>query len=186
VTRSYTQQDPIEIAGGLNLYGFANGDPVNFHDPFGLSADTVKFTSAEAAENLRAAVGNSEYFQWLYDIANQDTRVYVFREGDVPAPFLSGLTSIVLDNATGRMLGARITIDPGDFALDSKVNGGLQITYGSVAGHEFGHIVGTIILEALGLPGICEEQCARGFENGVRNDLGLGRRDPVTGGRSRR
>ena len=41
MTRSYTQQDPIGIAGGLNLYGFANGDPVNFHDPFGLEADTI-------------------------------------------------------------------------------------------------------------------------------------------------
>jgi len=36
VTRSYTQQDQIGIAGGLNLYGFAGGDPVNFADPFGL------------------------------------------------------------------------------------------------------------------------------------------------------
>ena len=39
MTRSYTQQDPIGIAGGLNLYGFANGDPVNFSDPFGLCPD---------------------------------------------------------------------------------------------------------------------------------------------------
>jgi hypothetical protein len=33
-----TQQDPIGIAGGLNLYGYADGDPVNFSDPFGLRA----------------------------------------------------------------------------------------------------------------------------------------------------
>jgi hypothetical protein len=33
----YTQQDPIGIAGGLNLYGYANGDPINFSDPFGLN-----------------------------------------------------------------------------------------------------------------------------------------------------
>jgi RHS repeat-associated protein len=32
----FTQQDPIGIAGGLNLYGYANGDPINFSDPFGL------------------------------------------------------------------------------------------------------------------------------------------------------
>ncbi len=35
-TGRFTQEDPIELAGGLNLYGFANGDPVNFSDPFGL------------------------------------------------------------------------------------------------------------------------------------------------------
>ncbi|MGH8546915.1 MAG: RHS repeat domain-containing protein [Gammaproteobacteria bacterium] len=34
--RSLTQEDPIGLAGGLNLYGFANGDPVNFSDPYGL------------------------------------------------------------------------------------------------------------------------------------------------------
>ena len=38
----YTQQDPIGIAGGLNLYGFAGGDPVNFSDPFGLCPDEAK------------------------------------------------------------------------------------------------------------------------------------------------
>jgi hypothetical protein len=32
----FTQIDPIGLAGGLNLYGFAGGDPVNFSDPFGL------------------------------------------------------------------------------------------------------------------------------------------------------
>ena len=32
----FTQEDPIGLAGGLNLYGFAGGDPINFSDPFGL------------------------------------------------------------------------------------------------------------------------------------------------------
>ena len=36
-TGRFTQEDPIGLAGGLNLYGFAGGDPVNFSDPFGLS-----------------------------------------------------------------------------------------------------------------------------------------------------
>jgi RHS repeat-associated protein len=34
----FTQEDPIGLAGGLNLYGFAGGDPANFSDPFGLFA----------------------------------------------------------------------------------------------------------------------------------------------------
>jgi RHS repeat-associated protein len=40
-TGQFTQQDPIGLAGGFNLYGFAAGDPVNFRDPFGLNADTT-------------------------------------------------------------------------------------------------------------------------------------------------
>lgn len=35
-TGQFTQQDPIGIAGGANVYGFAGGDPVNYADPFGL------------------------------------------------------------------------------------------------------------------------------------------------------
>jgi RHS repeat-associated protein len=35
-TGRFTQEDPIGLAGGLNLYGFAGGDAVNFSDPFGL------------------------------------------------------------------------------------------------------------------------------------------------------
>jgi RHS repeat-associated protein len=32
----FTQVDPIGLAGGLNAYGFAGGDPVSYSDPFGL------------------------------------------------------------------------------------------------------------------------------------------------------
>lgn len=32
----FNREDPIGIAGGLNLDGFAGGDPINFSDLFGL------------------------------------------------------------------------------------------------------------------------------------------------------
>ncbi|MCA1791019.1 MAG: RHS repeat-associated core domain-containing protein, partial [Thioalkalivibrio sp.] len=32
----FTQEDPIGLAGGLNVYGYAGGDPVNYGDPYGL------------------------------------------------------------------------------------------------------------------------------------------------------
>jgi uncharacterized protein RhaS with RHS repeats len=37
-TGQFTQPDPIGLAGGLNSYGFAAGDPVSYSDPYGLKA----------------------------------------------------------------------------------------------------------------------------------------------------
>jgi RHS repeat-associated protein len=36
-TGRFTEEDPIGLAAGLNLYGFAGADPVNYSDPFGLN-----------------------------------------------------------------------------------------------------------------------------------------------------
>ncbi|HEU4885344.1 MAG TPA: polymorphic toxin type 47 domain-containing protein, partial [Longimicrobium sp.] len=38
-TGQFTQTDPIGIAGGLNTYGYAGGDPVSYDDPYGLSSE---------------------------------------------------------------------------------------------------------------------------------------------------
>jgi RHS repeat-associated protein len=51
-TGQFTQQDPIGIAGGMNLYGFANGDPVNFSDPFGLCPVCIVVGAAWAAAEV--------------------------------------------------------------------------------------------------------------------------------------
>lgn len=38
-TNRFTQEDPIGLAGGVNAYGFGDGDPVSYDDPYGLCAD---------------------------------------------------------------------------------------------------------------------------------------------------
>jgi RHS repeat-associated protein len=55
-TGQFTQQDPIGLAGGLNLYGFAQGDPINFEDPFGLCTPWPDCT-LQAAANWGAQRG---------------------------------------------------------------------------------------------------------------------------------
>lgn len=74
-TGQFTQQDPIGLAGGLNLYGFAAGDPVNFSDPMGLcppkdrnykDCDTSRpDRDPEFRKKLEAAGRRAEANTWL-------------------------------------------------------------------------------------------------------------------------
>jgi RHS repeat-associated protein len=41
-TGRFTQEDPAGLAGGLNSYGFAGDDPVNYDDPFGLCPEGMR------------------------------------------------------------------------------------------------------------------------------------------------
>jgi RHS repeat-associated protein len=40
-TGRFMQEDPLGIGGGLNTYGFAGGDPINYSDPFGLCVEDL-------------------------------------------------------------------------------------------------------------------------------------------------
>jgi RHS repeat-associated protein len=51
-TGRFTQEDPIGVAGGLNLYGFANGDPVTYSDPYGLKVVCMNRAACALWDNL--------------------------------------------------------------------------------------------------------------------------------------
>ena len=58
----FTRQDPLALGGGLNIYGFAGGDPINGDDPFGLCLDgvtTVVCIVEAVAGGLTAAEGST-------------------------------------------------------------------------------------------------------------------------------
>lgn len=51
----FTQEDPAGLSGGLNLYGYAGGDPANNSDPFGLDPDSSKADSTSHGAGAREA-----------------------------------------------------------------------------------------------------------------------------------
>lgn len=61
----FTQADPIGLAGGMNLYGFANGDPINFSDPFGLCPDPKNPRCAEGGGTFSVTAGFNAAFASL-------------------------------------------------------------------------------------------------------------------------
>jgi RHS repeat-associated protein len=68
-TGRFISEDPIGLAGGINLYSYAGNDPVNKRDPLGLQAEECKVMI-------------------FYPTENQDWIVYVW---DCPNPDPSGL-----------------------------------------------------------------------------------------------
>ncbi len=65
----FTQVDPMGIAGGLNVYGFTAGDPVNFTDPFGLMLFCGPFADCNQNKDMidnwmSGGGGNPRGIQW--------------------------------------------------------------------------------------------------------------------------
>ncbi|MBP6668247.1 MAG: hypothetical protein KA180_02285 [Gemmatimonadales bacterium] len=57
-------QDPIGLAGGVNLYAYAGNNPISFSDPYGLCppkwlCDLIGATAGQSATEHRAVVANN-------------------------------------------------------------------------------------------------------------------------------
>jgi RHS repeat-associated protein len=59
-TGQFTQPDPIGLAGGLNSYGFAAGDPVSYADPYGTCAEESNGGGGETQDSTRTATEREE------------------------------------------------------------------------------------------------------------------------------
>jgi uncharacterized protein RhaS with RHS repeats len=61
----FISEDPIGLNGGLNVYGYVEGSPINYSDPFGLHA--IPFSEPGRGLGLTArggALGLSAYVGW--------------------------------------------------------------------------------------------------------------------------
>ncbi|MTB82159.1 hypothetical protein GKR55_16885 [Providencia stuartii] len=100
----FTQQDPIGLAGGLNLYQYAP-NPLTWVDPWGLTSQVVRYVSEAGANAIIEATGlvrnnqSSRKAIWLntgkadYNPAKQNYRV-VIKLGDKGTAILNNHTDI--------------------------------------------------------------------------------------------
>jgi RHS repeat-associated protein len=87
----FTQEDPTGIATGLNAYGFAEGDPVNFSDPFGLCRNprATGLGSLQCAiEDIIGAIQSGPGMITRAVTAPSDKRTLVVGLATVPFPLM--------------------------------------------------------------------------------------------------
>jgi RHS repeat-associated protein len=82
-TGQFTQMDPIGIAGGLNAYGFAAGDPVSYSDPYGLAVCANE-------RHLRRAIerATNSTIEWVGNCVSSMSQV-TFEGGSAWSPIQS-------------------------------------------------------------------------------------------------
>jgi RHS repeat-associated protein len=78
-TGRWTQEDPLGVAGGINLYQFNGNNPVTFTDPFGLKcteaqAKKLKNRIQNGARELKQRI--KEYEEEPFDKVRPDGRAY--------------------------------------------------------------------------------------------------------------
>ena len=152
----FTQMDPIGVAGGLNLYGYAGNDPVNGSDPSGLSP-TIKvavvvarnvisrFTflfilaSALTTGGELAAVEHAGWWIFVQGLRNRDVIEFARTVG-FSSEYLSRVQGLV--TRTGHTV-LRSAIQPGIIQQTAlaRVGGGLARAAG-VLGRAAG-VIGT-------------------------------------------
>jgi RHS repeat-associated protein len=169
-TGRFTQEDPIGLAGGLNLYGFAGGDPVNHADPFGLSPTDIIVQGENSRKVVDYLYENSATFRAAYDRLNNDHRVQLTIR-DSQDPF--EVNSFVPGGAkSGTIIFNDVNLNQANYNLlqaDPKAN--WMFTGASVLGHEMGHANawlgnGSAACKTDSPPG-----CILRFENKIRMDL---------------
>ena len=69
-TGQFTQPDPIGLAGGLNSYGFAAGDPVSYSDPFGLNPCAFPNLNPQECAKQAALAMMQAGVRWLGAVAD--------------------------------------------------------------------------------------------------------------------
>jgi hypothetical protein len=143
-TGQFTQPDPIGLAGGLNSYGFAAGDPVSYSDPYGLCPP---IDSCLRGNGPKTAVtiaefrkGHREHFTWPIDIVVTPTKDSMVRagfndDGELVLFMQGGLkldTDLLPDGAERMPITlAAVNVDTGEFDVFGRLGPNLATVQAS-------------------------------------------------------
>jgi hypothetical protein len=160
-----TQEDPIGLAGGLNLYGYAGGDPINSSDPYGLF--DLKIVGEKLAEEIAAERARNPAADSVFSALEASEELFVMFDADEAGcewscPFAGWSTD--RDDSFGHGE-ERTGMFPGARGISSIRLGHRQTKQdgiGGVAWHEATHLKGIVD------HGRLNKHCSDAF-NGVPN-----------------
>lgn len=112
----FTQEDPIGLGGGNNLYGFASGDPLNFSDPFGLCPWCNTVGGLWNGDYTDAA--DERKISTLREEVQRPARQLVNRSALMGSPI--GVAEGFRDNATQDRYYAQGRTAPGDIITNAR------------------------------------------------------------------